>query len=68
MAQLDDNQLVPPLAKSKENAAPDIPAAVAYLKRTDNLDLAEQLGLSTYLEDTDEQETEDRDSPASGGE
>lgn len=68
MAQLDDNQLVPPIAKSKEDAAKDIPAALAYLKRTDNLDLAERLGLSTYLEDTDEQETEDRSSPVAGGE
>jgi hypothetical protein len=67
MAQLDDNS-VPPLAKSKEDAAENIPAAIAYLKRTDNLDLADQLGLSTYLEETDEQKTKDRSGPADGGE
>lgn len=68
MAQLDDNQLVPPLAKTAEDVEKDAEQAVAYLKRTDNLDLAEILDLSTYLEDTDEQKAEDRSRPAASRE
>lgn len=68
MAQLDDNGFVPVRAKTSRDVEKDAEKAVAYLKRTDNLDLAEALDLSTYLEDTDEQETEDRSRPAASGE
>lgn len=68
MAQLDDNEFVPVRAKTAQDVEKDAQQAVAYLKRTDNLDLAEILDLSTYLEDADEQEAEDRSRPAAGGE
>jgi hypothetical protein len=63
--QNDDKYILPAAKASEEDIGKNAEKAVAYLKRTDNLDTVDILGLSTYLEEADEQE--DEEGPDSGG-
>jgi hypothetical protein len=57
VAQFDNKPQLPTQSESENQIAEQAPEAVSYLRRTDNLDILEALGLSTYLEEGDEQTT-----------
>lgn len=54
----DDEKRIPVAAKSVADMAKHVPYALAYLKRTNNLDAVEALGLSLYLEDKSDDQRE----------